>query len=313
MKIGFLFPGQGAQVVGMGADLYNEYEEVRRVYDEVEKITGIDIKKISFEGPENILNETQNTQLAVLTESLAILSLLHKNKIKADAMAGLSLGEYTALIEDGVFDFETGIKIVKERGKIMHTFVPDGDWKMAAILGLDDDTVKKVCESVTEGFVVPVNFNTVGQVVISGYEESVDKASALAKEFGAKKVSVLKTEGPFHTSKMELCSVIFRKVLENSKINIKNSGVVKNLDGSFYSKNDDVVDVLSKHIMSPVHFSDCLKTMYRSGIDTFIEIGAGKALSGFVKRMKFESDIKIMNINNVETLKSVVKEVNKNE
>lgn len=313
MKIGFLFPGQGAQVVGMGADLYSECEDVRCVYDEVEKITGVNIKKISFEGPENILNETQNTQLAVLTESLAILSLLHKNKIMPNAMAGLSLGEYTALIEDGVFDFETGIKIVQERGRIMHTFIPNGDWKMAAILGLDDDTVKSICNSITDGFVVPVNFNTAGQVVISGYEESVDKASTIAKECGAKKVSILKTEGPFHTSKMELCSIMLKKVLESRNINIKSSRVVKNLDGTFYSENDDVIDVLSKHIMSSVHFSDCLKTMYESGIDTFIEIGPGKALSGFVKRMKFEGNIRIMNINNVETLKSVIKEVKEDE
>jgi len=199
MQIGFLFPGQGVQKVGMGKDLYEKYEEVKNVYDEVKKITGIDIKKISFEGPEELLNKTQNTQLAILTESLAILKVLKNKNIKAKMSSGLSLGEYTALIEDEIFDFETGIKVVEKRGEIMQKLTPKGNWKMAAIMGLREKQVEEICKKMDNRYVVPANYNTKGQIVISGEEEAVVKAGKLAKEMGAKKVSLLNTEGPFHT------------------------------------------------------------------------------------------------------------------
>lgn len=313
MKIGFLFPGQGTQTIGMGEDLYNKYQEVKDIYSKVEKITGIDIKQISFKGPEERLNKTKNTQLAVLTESLAILEVLKKNNIEADMSAGLSLGEYTALIEDNIFSFEDGIKIVQKRGDIMQNLVPKGNWKMAAILGLDDKQVDEVCKSVSNGFVVPANYNTIGQIVISGEEEAVIKAGELAKEKGAKKVSLLNTAGPFHTEKLQKCSMALKEEIDKIKINSKKSKVIKNLDGKIYNKNDDISNILSKHIMNPVRFTDVLQTMYDNEINLFLEIGPGKTLSGFVKRMKFEKNIKIMNINNCKTLEGVIKEVNNNE
>ena len=160
MKIGFLFPGQGSQAVGMGKDLYDSYEEVRNIYDNVQNITGIDIKTLSFEGNEEALNETKYTQVAVLTESLAILEILKKNGITPEMSAGLSLGEYTALISGGVFDFQEGVKLVQKRGEIMQNLTPEGNWKMAAILGLEEQQVEQVCNSVQDGFVVPANYNT---------------------------------------------------------------------------------------------------------------------------------------------------------
>lgn len=309
MKIGFLFPGQGSQTLGMGKDLYDQYEEAKKVYDRVSEITGVDIKKISFEGPEEVLNETKNTQLAILTESLAILEVLKKNNIVSDMSAGLSLGEYTALIEDNIFNFEDGIKLVQKRGEIMQNYIPQGNWKMAAILGLDENSVIEACKEVKEGFVVPANFNTIGQIVISGDEEAVIKAGEIAKEKGAKKVSILNTAGPFHTAKLDKCSEKLKEELQKTNINKKDSKVVKNIDGKQYTASDDVVEVLSRHIMNPVKFTDDLKAMYEGGIRTFIEIGPGKTLSGFVKRMKFEEEIKIMNIFNCETLEEVIKEV----
>lgn len=309
MQIGFLFPGQGAQKVGMGKDLYEKYEEVKQVYDKVEKITGINIKAISFDGSEEILNKTQNTQLAILTESLAILEILKKEKINAKMSAGLSLGEYTALIEDGIFDFEDGIKIVEKRGEIMQKLIPNGNWKMAAILGLEENQVEQICKNVNSGYVVPANYNTKGQIVISGEEEAVIRAGEIAKEIGAKKVSLLKTAGPFHTQKLEKCSKALKEELNKVKINNKESKVVKNIDGKVYKKNDNVVDILSKHISNSVRFTSCLQTMYDNGIDMFVEIGPGKTLSSFVKRMKFEKSIKIMNISNCESLELLIKEV----
>lgn len=309
MKIGFLFPGQGSQTLGMGKDLYDQYEEAKKVYDRVSEITGVDIKKISFEGPEEVLNETKNTQLAILTESLAILEVLKKNNIVSGMSAGLSLGEYTALIEDNIFDFEDGIKLVQKRGEIMQNYIPQGNWKMAAILGLDENSVIEACKEVKEGFVVSANFNTIGQIVISGDEKAVIKAGEIAKEKGAKKVSVLNTAGPFHTAKLDKCSEKLKEELQKTNINKKDSKVVKNIDGKQYTASDDVVEVLSRHIMNPVKFTEDLKAMYEGGIRTFIEIGPGKTLSGFVKRMKFEEEIQILNISNCETLEEVIKEV----
>ena len=206
MKIGYLFSGQGAQTIGMGKDIYEKYESAKKIYNKVEEITGKNIKKISFEGPEEELNKTENTQLAILAESLAIAKILEENNIKAESTAGLSLGEYTALIEDEIFDLETGIKIVQKRGEIMQNLTPEGNWKMAAILGMEEEKVEEICKNIKSGFVVPANYNTIGQIVISGEELAVIEAGEIAKEKGAKKVSILNTAGPFHTKKLEKCS-----------------------------------------------------------------------------------------------------------
>ena len=313
MKIGFLFPGQGSQMVGMGKDLYENYKEVKEIYDEAERVTGIDIKKISFEGPEEILNQTQYTQIAILINSLAILKVLEKNNVKAELMAGLSLGEYTALIKDEIFELEAGIKLVQKRGEIMQNAIPKGKWKMAAIIGLDEVTVQELCKEVKNGFVVPANYNTIGQIVISGEENAVFEAGEKAKEKGARKIMILNTSGPFHTQKLLDASKLLRTELQKVNIKNKESRVIKNIDGEMYKINDDIVDILSKHIMQPVQFTKVLEKMYESGVDTFIEIGPGKTLSGFVKRMKFAKQVKIMNINDTLTLEKVIKEVKEYE
>lgn len=307
MKIGFLFPGQGAQSVGMGKDIYDKYEIAREIYDKVEKITGIDIAKISFEGSEEKLNETKYTQLAILTESLAILEILKQDEIKADISAGLSLGEYTALINSKVLTFEEGVKLVQKRGEYMQNLLPKGDWQMAAIMGLTDEQVEEICKKVKSGFVVPANYNCIGQIAISGEKEAITEAETIAKEMGAKKVRVLKTAGPFHTEKLIESSKALGKELENITINKFETKVIKNLDGEFYKETDDVKEILAKHIINPVRFSKTIQKMIDNDIDTFIEIGPGKTLSGFVKRTPSEKEIKILNINNVESLEEVKK------
>jgi len=309
MKLGFLFPGQGAQSIGMGKDIYEKYEDARNVYNKVKELTGIDIAKISFEGPEEELNQTKNTQLAILTMSLAILAILNKKGIKADICAGLSLGEYSGLIYSNVLDFESGVKLVQKRGEYMQNLVPNGEWLMAAILGMEDSQVEEVCSKVTSGFVVPANYNCKGQIAISGEKAGVEEAANLAKEMGTKKVMVLKTAGPFHTEKLIDSSNALRKELDNVQFGKFECNVVKNIDGQIYSNEDDLKDILAKHIISPVRFAKSIETMLDFGVDTFVEIGAGKILSGFVKRTKTDKEINIYNINNVENLEDTIEKI----
>lgn len=312
MKIGFLFSGQGSQSVGMGKDIYEKYEVARKVYDEVEKITGIDVADITFNQPAEILNQTKYTQICILTMSLAILKVLEDKNIKAEDSAGLSLGEYASLIYSGALSFEDGISIVKKRGEYMQNLLPEGDWKMAAVLGLDEKSVISACNSVKNGFVVPVNFNTIGQIVVSGDAEGISELQKIATEYGAKKVRVLNTAGPFHTEKLIDAANALRKDLKKIKFHEFNSKVFKNIDGYEYKNNDNMSDILARHIVNSVKFSDVLKNMYADGVDTFIEIGPGKTLSGFVKRMEFERPVYIFNINNVDSLEFTIDSLKKN-
>ncbi len=307
MKIGFLFPGQGAQSVGMGKDLYDEYEEYRNVYNKVKEITGVDVADITFNSSEEVLSQTKNTQICILTMSLAILELLKKENIKAIASCGLSLGEYSALINSKAITFEDGVKIVKTRGELMQNLCPDGTWSMAAILGLDEEAVSNVCNEITSGFVAPANFNCPGQIVISGEKVAVDEAIEKLKMLGAKRALELKTSGPFHTKMLENASSALRKELENIQINTFETKVIKNIDGKEYLESDDVKDILSNHIINPVRFEESLRTMIDMGIDTFVEIGPGKTLSGFVK--KIDRTLKTYNINDIESYKNTISEI----
>ncbi len=287
MKIAFLFPGQGAQYVGMGKDLYENYEEAKNIYDNVEKILNLEVKKISFEGPAEVLNQTKNTQIAILTHSLAILEILKKHDINSEILSGLSLGEYTALIYAGIISFEDGIKIVRRRGELMQENVPEGTWKMAAILGLEDEKVEEVCKKVKSGFVVPANYNCPGQVAISGEEKAVKEAMEIAKEEGARKAIELQTSGPFHTVKLEKAAEKLK--IELDKININTDftkQIIRNIDSEIYKKDDDMREILSKHVMSPVKFKNGIEKMIENGVDTFIEIGPRKSIIRICKKSK---------------------------
>lgn len=307
MSIAFLFPGQGAQTPGMGKDLYDKYDEIKKLYEDVKNITGVDVAKLTFDSSEEELSQTKNTQIAILVMSLGILKVLKENEIKADYAAGLSLGEYTALMYGNSFSFEDGIKIVKKRGELMQEYVPEGKWLMAAILGLDDEKVEEVCESVKSGFVTPANYNCVGQIVVSGDEKGIAELEEKAKEAGARKVAILKTSGPFHTEKLQEASRLLREELEKIDVKLPDVKVIKNIDAKPYSSEDNMKEILANHVTNPVRFAKSIEYMLAQGVDTFVEIGPGKTLTGFVKRISRE--VKLININSVESLEAAIAEL----
>lgn len=308
MKIGYIFPGQGTQVVGMGKDLYEKYEEVKNVYKEVDEALKENIENITYNISQEELNETKNTQIAIFTMSMAILEILKKEGIKPEALAGLSLGEYSALVCSDAISLEEGAKIVRKRGNYMQNLAPKGNWAMAAIIGLEDEQVEDACNKVENGFVKAVNYNCPGQVVVSGEKEAVLKAMENAKELGARKVIELKTSGPFHTEKLQEASKELKKDLEKLEFKKCNIPVIKNLDGLPYQNEDNLVEILANHVINPVKFRKSIETMLEMGIDTFIEIGPGKTLSGFVKKVCKQKNVEanVLNIENIETLENAL-------
>lgn len=306
MKIAFMFPGQGAQTVGMGKDLYDKYEEIREVYKKASEISGKDIAELTFNSTMEELSKTENTQLAIATMSLGILKVLERNGVKPEITVGLSLGEYPALISGGYLSFEDGITLLKHRGYLMGNKVEPGNYSMAAIIGLDSKIIEEVCAEIAEKgmFISPANYNYSGQTVISGDEEAINIAIEDLKEKGAKRALKLATGGPFHTTKLNEAKELYAEKLKEIKFNTEapKAKVIKNLDGTFYNENDDMVDVLSRHIVSSVRFDKAIKTMQDNGIDTYVEIGPGKTLTGFVRKENKEANV--VNINSVETLEA---------
>ena len=307
MKTAFLFPGQGTQAVGMGKDIYEKYEEARKIYEEAEKISGINVKEICFNGPEEELMKTENTQIAILTTSLAILKILEAKGIKAEVAVGLSLGEYAALIYGGYITFEDGIKLIQKRGYYMGNFLPDEEYSMAAVIGLESSKIEEICNEIkqTGKFVVPANYNCSVQTAISGTNEAVDIAIEKLKEAGARKVVKLKTSGPFHTERLEKAKELYEKELENVEFQ-KGNGVkvIKNIDGKIYTEDDNLKEILAKHIISPVRFDKAIEYMKNEKIERFIEIGPGKTLTGFIKKDYPEAELH--NINNLESLEALI-------
>ena len=303
MKRAFLFPGQGAQVVGMGKDIYEKYDEAKKIYDEASKISGIDVKKLCFEGPEEELNKTENTQIAILTTSLAILEVLKTKGITADIAVGLSLGEYGALIYAGIISFEDGIKLIQKRGYYMGNMIPDEKFSMSAIIGLDSEKIEKVCQEISKEnkFLVIANYNCSVQTVISGEEDAINEAMERLKEEGAKRTIKLKTSGPFHTIKLEKAKQAYEKELENINFNLNSKvKVIKNIDGTYYNEKDNIKEILANHIISPVRFDKAIKLMEKENVDEYVEIGPGRTLTGFVKKENKEANT--FNINNLESL-----------
>ncbi len=313
-KRAFLFPGQGAQVVGMGKDIYEKYEEAKKVYEEVEKISGMPIKQICFEGSEEELNKTRNTQIAIFTTSMAIVNVLKNKGIKSDIAAGLSLGEYTALVYAGILDFTQAIKLIQKRGFYMENLIPKETYAMAAVIGLNSKIIEEICNQISkEGkFIAPANYNYSEQTVISGNENAIEEAIIKLKEIGAKKVIKLKTSGPFHTIKLLEAKEAYEKELKHIDFKIEQpTKVIKNIDGMFYNSGDNIKEILANHIISPVRFDKAIHLMQEQGINEFVEIGPGKTLTGFIK--KEDKDAKLVNISDLNTLEQYIMEREENK
>lgn len=287
----------------MGKDIYEKYEEARNIYEKAEEILKKDIAKLCFEGPEEILNKTENTQIAILVTSLAILEVLKKHNIEASICTGLSLGEYTALIYSGYISLEDGIKLIQKRGYYMQNNIPNEEFKMAAVIGLDSKKIEEVCNNI-DGFVVPANYNYSNQTVISGNKSAVEQAIDKLKDAGARKVVELKTSGPFHTKKLIDAKKEYEKELEKIEFKIGSVPVIKNIDGNIYTKDDDIKQILSNHIISPVRFDKAIKTMENEKVNTYIEVGPGKTLTGFVRKENKEANV--INVFDIETLENVL-------
>jgi len=302
-KIAFLFSGQGAQYVGMGKELYDNFESSRKVFDEADDALSYSISEICFHGPEKNLNKTKNTQPAILTTSIAALRVLEDEGIKPDVVAGLSLGEYSALVCSGALDFSTAVKLVKKRGQFMQEVVPEGKGSMSAIMGLTEEGVKEACRRASiAGIVQPANYNYPGQIVIGGETKAVDLACVMARETGAKRTIKLPVSAPFHT--MMLLPAAEKLSRELKKIEIKDIKIpiITNVIADYIENKELIKGFLRKQVMHPTLWTNCIFKMLEDGVDTFIEIGPGKVLSGFVKRIDGN-----MIISNVEDIKSLEK------
>ena len=307
MKTAFLFSGQGAQYVGMGKELHQQYVCAKEIFQRADDALGFSLSDICFEQEEK-LNQTEFTQPAILTMSIATLSCLAEKGIKPDYVAGLSLGEYSAYTASGVFHFEDAVKLVQKRGRFMTEAVPEGKGSMYAIIGMEREQVETICREYSQyGFVAPANYNAPGQIVIAGETEITAKVAVAAKERGAKIVSKLNVSGPFHTALLKPASEKLAKELEQLQLYTMNIPVITNVTGQEVENNEDIIPLLIRQVMSPVKWEETILTLSQNGVDTFIEIGPGKTLSGFVKRTI--KGATILNVENQRTLEKTVEKL----
>ena len=306
-KIAFLFPGQGAQYINMGKSLYENINECKEIFDKGEEIIEMPIKDIIFDGSEETLKSTKYNQPAILLTSLACQKALELEGIEADYVAGLSLGEYSGLVYSGVVSFEDGVKLVKSRATIMDEGIEEGVGSMAAVMKLNKEKVNTLLEEASKfGVVEAANYNCPGQVVITGEVDAIRESVSIVKDLGGLCIP-LKVSGPFHSSLYEEASFKYYESIKDVEINEPKKVIYSNVLGKPYSKQDDIRDLLRKQIMSPVLFEDSINHMLDQGIDTFIELGPGKTLSGFVK--KIDKKANVYNIEDLDTLKSTVEKI----
>ena len=303
-KIAFMFPGQGAQKAGMGKDFYEQSETARRVIDKATELLDIDMKALCFEENDK-LDQTEYTQAALVTVCLAMKHVLRERGLKADVTAGLSLGEYCAIASAGGMTTEDAITTVRKRGILMQNAVPGGKGSMAAVLGMTGEAIEKVVDEI-DGVTI-ANYNCPGQIVITGWKESVEKASEALKEAGAKRVIPLNVSGPFHSPMLTEAGKELGQVLENVELSPLQIPYVTNVTAEYVTDISETKALLAKQVASSVRWQQSVENMIADGVDTFVEIGPGKTLAGFMR--KINRDVKVYNVGTWEDVDKVVSEL----
>lgn len=303
-KTAFIFPGQGAQYVSMGKDFYDTYKEAKEVYELASKVTGLDVEGLCFTENDNI-NITEYTQIAMLTTEVAILKVMEAKGLKADVTAGLSLGEYGALAAAGVMELSDLFHLIRKRGIFMQEAYPVGG-AMTAVLGMDADKIKEICES-TEGIVSVANYNCPGQIVITGEAGAVEKAAKTLSESGAKRCISLKVSGPFHSALLNGAGELLSKELEKVTMKKPQIPYVCNVDATFVTEESRIKELLQKQVSSSVCWQQSVENMIANGVDTFVEIGPGKTLTGFMR--KINKDVKVYNVETINDLDKLLEEM----
>ena len=307
-KLAFIFPGQGAQYVGMGKQIASEFVSSSAIFDEASETLGFDMKKMIFDGDDETLKITENTQPAIVTASVACLAPLLENGVKPDFTAGLSLGEYSAHVASGTMNFSTAVSLVRKRGRYMQDAVPLGVGSMAAILGLSADDVRQCCRQASQfGIVEPANYNCPGQIAIAGEVKAVEKAMEYCTDKGAKRTILLAVSAPFHCSLLKPAGKLLDADLESITFDDFKTPLIANTTAQVVKSPSEIRETLVKQVSSPVLWEDSIRLMLDHGVDTFVEIGPGKVLSGFVK--KINKEVRSLNIEDTESLKKTLGEL----
>lgn len=303
-KTAFIFPGQGAQKAGMGKDFYEQSETAAEIFDKASKLLNIDMKALCFE-ENDLLDQTEYTQAALVTTCLAIAKVLDERGVKPDVAAGLSLGEYCAIAIAGGMSTEDAITTVRKRGILMQNAVPGGKGSMAAVLGMAAEEIEKVLSEI-EGVSI-ANYNCPGQIVITGWKESVEKASKVLKEAGAKRVLPLNVSGPFHSPLLEEAGRELGSVLKNVELHPLHFPYVTNVTAQYVEDISETKELLKQQVASSVRWQQSVERMIADGVDTFVEVGPGKTLAGFMR--KIDKNVKVYNVGSWEDVDKVVSEL----
>ena len=307
-KLALVFPGQGSQQVGMGKAIAAERPEARQVFEEADGVLGFPLSRLCFEGPEEELKLTENTQPAILTTSVALYRALASQGVEPDFVAGHSLGEYSALVAAGALRLDDAVVLVRNRGRYMQEAVPVGEGAMAAILGLGLAEVQEVCSQASDGEVVePANLNAPGQTVVAGHAAAVQRASAAAKERGAKRVIPLSVSAPFHCRLMRPAQHRLERDLANVTVSDLRVPLVSNVDAAWVRTGAEAVDALVRQVASPVRWEESVRRLVDEGVDQFVEVGPGKVLSGLVR--KIAENVRVASIEDPNGLRRLLAEV----
>ncbi len=311
MRTAFLFPGQGAQTVGMGSEIARAFPAAAELFEKANTIVGYDLSSICFEGPAEQLNTTTISQPAIFVTSAAILEVLKANPatshLRPDVTAGLSLGEYTALYAAGVISFEDGLLLVHKRGQAMQRAADATDGTMVSIIGLDEEQVSRLCAEAGEGEVLAaVNFNCPGQIVISGSKAACSRAEKLADKYGAIKAVPLDVAGAFHTEMMATAADTLKKALLNCKVSApSDTKTIANISADYYQSAEKIVEGLTTQLTSPILWQKSMERLIADGVENFYEIGPGRVLTGLMKRISRKT--RVVNINNLQAINELLK------